>query len=732
MAYTLKNILASLNDGQLAKALVEFDNYSYAFPDQAVDGLLDSEKRDYQQILKYWAQGYKDPSVALILHGLQVRTYRKLQDLNLRQTVKKNSVLYSCAREVMQNGGPWDTTVVKQKMESFVSDCAMLQLEPKHVREEKQQQLMIQQQRNRTLVFKQLFISPQWTESDARAYVDILTSPTIDVIDQQLMVSAITLAVFNFFDFYKWKALFEIYSNSTENRVKQRALVGWVLGTHYCSGCYQEEMAELLDTVLANQEALKVLESLQLQVLCCMNAENDTRKIRDEIMPDLMKNNAFKLNERGEWIEKEEDPLAQILHPDDENERMEQVEQSFKKMYEMQQNGADIYFGGFAQTKRIPFFYEISNWFVPYYPEHPEVQQMLWGIKKGSRIAEMADKGPFCDSDKYSFVYAFTQVVEKLPPQLSDMMDSQNMVFGPMSHEQELQSPTYIRQTYLQMLYRYFKISTLNTGLCNPFVKGAENNMPYLFIAEDKLLPLLSSHLIITMTGFLLSHQYESEAVYLMKNFARTTDTWNYETCMIMAKVSKEYERYYQKALEYKPNDASATLGLARVYFAQEKFEDAILCYELLLKESPERKNLQLEYATCLTNLGKADEALPILYKLDYEYPDHPGIIRVLAWALTQEKKYEQAEKIYERLLALPQAADTDKVYYGLSLWADNKPELAANVFCQYLQPMMQGAADVVHFFDQEIVNRERDFVSAHFSETEVKMMSDFLLIGRE
>ena len=40
MAYTLKNILASLNDGQLAKALVEFDNYSYAFPDHAVDGLL--------------------------------------------------------------------------------------------------------------------------------------------------------------------------------------------------------------------------------------------------------------------------------------------------------------------------------------------------------------------------------------------------------------------------------------------------------------------------------------------------------------------------------------------------------------------------------------------------------------------------------------------------------------------------------------------------------------------
>ncbi|MGN0221604.1 MAG: tetratricopeptide repeat protein [Prevotella sp.] len=734
MAYTLKDILASLDSNQLAEALAAFDNYTYAFPDQAADGLLDSEKRDYRQILKYWAQGYRDPDVARLLHSVQVRIYRKLQDLMLRQTVKKNGMLYACAREVMQNGGPWDASVVRQKMELFVSDIAMLQLEPPHVREEKQQQLLIRQQRIRSVVFKQLLVSPQWTEADARAYVEILTSPTVDVIDQQLMASAITLSLFNFFDFNKWKALLETCSTSTETKVRQRALVGWAMGTYYCPGCYRGEMTGLLVSAMASEEAAKELESLQLQVLCCMNAENDTRRIRDEIMPDLMKNNAFRLNEKGEWIEKEEDPIANILHPDAENDRMEQVEQSFKKMYEMQQNGADIYFGGFAQTKRIPFFHEISNWFVPYYPEHPEVQQMLWKVKKGNKIAEMAENGPFCDSDKYSFVYAFTQVMERMPPQLGEMMDSHQLMFGPVSHGQEVQSPAYIRQTYLQMLYRYFKISTLNAGLCNPFDRGRgeTGDLPFLFIADEKLLPLLSSHLVITMTGFLLSHQYEEEAAWLMKNFVRISDKWDYETCMIMAKVTKEFERYYRKALEYKEGDASAMLGLARVFFAQEKYEDAIRCYEQLLKETPERKNLQLEYATCLTNLGRADEALPILYKLDYEHPDHAGITRVLAWALTQGGKYEQAEKTYERLLGLPQTADTDKVYYGLSLWAGGKAEQAATAFCQYLQPLMQGTADSTRYFEKEVVERERNFISAHFSETEILLMRDYILIGRE
>ena len=39
MAHTLKEILTLLNTNQPAEALVAFDNYTYAYPEQAVDGL---------------------------------------------------------------------------------------------------------------------------------------------------------------------------------------------------------------------------------------------------------------------------------------------------------------------------------------------------------------------------------------------------------------------------------------------------------------------------------------------------------------------------------------------------------------------------------------------------------------------------------------------------------------------------------------------------------------------
>ena len=52
------------------------------------------------------------------------------------------------------------------------------------------------------------------------------------------------------------------------------------------------------------------------------------------------------------------------------------MEESFQKMAEMQKQGTDIYFGGFSQMKRFPFFNELSNWFVPFYSHHPAVAEV--------------------------------------------------------------------------------------------------------------------------------------------------------------------------------------------------------------------------------------------------------------------------------------------------------------------------------------------------------------------
>ena len=135
-----------------------------------------------------------------------------------------------------------------------------------------------------------------------------------------------------------------------------------------------------------------------MQMFYCMDTDRDNETIQREIIPTLMKNNNFRITRFG-IEEKEDDPMDDILHPDAADKAMEELENGIQRMMNMQKAGSDIYFGGFSQMKRFSFFYSISNWFVPFSVEHPELQHVMEKMK-GTRFLEiLLENGPFCDSD---------------------------------------------------------------------------------------------------------------------------------------------------------------------------------------------------------------------------------------------------------------------------------------------------------------------------------------------
>ena len=72
--------------------------------------------------------------------------------------------------------------------------------------------------------------------------------------------------------------------------------------------------------------------------------------------------------------------------------------------------------------KRFSFFNEISNWFVPFYLQHPDIAQQVKEIDGNLFMEALMERGPFCDSDKYSFLIAFQRVVGSLPEDLRNVM----------------------------------------------------------------------------------------------------------------------------------------------------------------------------------------------------------------------------------------------------------------------------------------------------------------------
>ena len=216
------------------------------------------------------------------------------------------------------------------------------------------------------------------------------------------------------------------------------------------------EQKQLILSLLQDDQVCRELLELQMQVVYCLNAENDNRTIQKDIMPSLLKNNSFEITRFG-IIEKEDDPMEDILNPGAADQAMEEMEKTVGRMMEMQKAGSDIYFGGFSMMKNFPFFHDVANWLTPFYKENPALNDIVDKLSGTQLMDNIVDNGPFCDSDKYSFSFAITSVIDHLPKNVKEMLGSAEAL-GPVMHENEMQTPAYIRRMYLQDLYRFFRL----------------------------------------------------------------------------------------------------------------------------------------------------------------------------------------------------------------------------------------------------------------------------------
>ena len=117
-----------------------------------------------------------------------------------------------------------------------------------------------------------------------------------------------------------------------------------------------------------------------------------------------------------------------------------------------------------------------------------------------------------------------------------------------------------------------------------------------------------------------------------------------------------------------------------------------------------------------MTNLKRYDEAERVLFRLNYEAEDDANVNRVLAWALTCDGKYEQAEKFYNQLLSEEEPAEDDLLNYGFCLWFSGHIDEAADCFHRYL--MVSGEPK------ESIVENELELIRAKgITEPEIQMM---------
>src|SRR5690606_17678385 len=123
-----------------------------------------------------------------------------------------------------------------------------------------------------------------------------------------------------------------------------------------------------------------------------------------------------------------------------------------------------VFMGSFAMLKSFPFYSEMANWFIPFFPENPEIADALdFSDDTSTRLMEALNKAPvLCNSDKYSFCFSIQSLPRENREFMTQGINAEMDQLKELEADEELTKPgrkaEFISNQYVQDLYRFYKL----------------------------------------------------------------------------------------------------------------------------------------------------------------------------------------------------------------------------------------------------------------------------------
>lgn len=559
-------------------------------------------KNDYRLMQDAMMRGLRDDKIDEVYADIMRKVYGAGLDVFIEEKVKKYSSFAYARVSAQQTEAHPDA--VRTVLEAYVQDMAMMAFEPENTRKAKMEKLTADHHAYMKQLFNALLVAPMWNDRRAADFADLLLSPTIDRDDALLLVSAVMLATMNVNDPYKWDMLAEVYVRATDKVLKMRALVGWVLSLPYDPRGPRlfPFVQERIKAMLADKTTLKQMLDMQMQMLFCCNADADNEEIQRNIMPTLIKNTNLQMTRLG-IVEKEDDPMKDIMDPNAAERDMEEMERKYRKMMDMQKQGSDIYFGGFSKMKTFPFFNDLCNWFAPFNAAHPALGAARERLAGSTFLNNLMENGPFCDSDKYSFALAIAQIMDRMPDNVKEMLNS-DATFGPTVSKEEQENPAYICRSYLQSLYRFFRLYRSKRDFLNPFILDEleDNDGNALFFSYKLLACPEMEENAVALCGFLLKRKMMRELMSMAICYKSSQNPRLVRFLALVPMTDGKWQEAYDlfASVPEDQHTEESLRGMAHCCMSLKRFGEAVAIYRRLLAMHPDSFSYQLNLAVCL------------------------------------------------------------------------------------------------------------------------------------
>lgn len=650
---------------------------------------LDQYRSTYQNILKHSFGDIKDPERAKIYLYLK----RNLQEMadDLFESVSVNEArgnVYQLKKQIDKN----ISTERQQAMnwlESLTFDKELSSLlEDSNIAGE---QTYLSREEALVKIFNIIWLCDKYSDAEIELLNDVCDSPSLPWHDKSLIVSALTLSLLRYFDVSKFIILFR-FIEKKELHVWQRALIGIFISflqyneRFYLYPVLEEKTFELA----ADEDIQKNIEAILIQFTKTRETESVAKKWNEDILPAMLKLRP-KIEEKLDLENIFKDEFGEEKNPDWETvfEDAPDLLNKLQEFTEMQMEGMDVFMSAFSQLKNFPFFYKISNWFVPFYARNKAIQPFLKNSPDAVDLTPLIEKLEktffMCNSDKYSFCINLTLIPEQQKNMMLNMvnaeMDSVSEVEKAEGLINDFATTKSIYTQYLQDLYRFFRLHPWK----NEFVDIFQHE-PDIFNNEFIKRIITDKKTIRNIAEFYFDKQFFPYSLKILLMLLES-DRQNLE---LFEKIAFCYEKTgdFHNALDFYKKaeliDTERPWIIKKIAFCSKflnRWDEALTYYRIAEKQNPEDMKVQANIGQCLIHLEQFEEALQYYFKIEVLAPENHRIRRPLAWCSFVLGKFDTAADYLDRLLSNDPNNRHDQLNKGHVLWCMKKESEAINSY---------------------------------------------------
>lgn len=708
-----KQVVTLLKEKRLKEAITLLEGTLFGCPDWELRNRLEEIKTSYGYMLQYMQQGVDDPHRPILYNKLTRSTWEVAECGTIALLDKVSGSLYHTMRNNRKQASHGEEPEHwLHVLEAFPDDIAVCQLMPNN--HEAIEKILKQHEETNQQLFHAVWCNNNWNTTEEQVFKQFISSKLLFANDLSLLVSAVTLSLQACFDASKINWLLSAYEEHTDVAVRQRALIGLLLAihTHPERFALYPEIKARLAILEEDTHFGETINHIYIQLLRSQETEKIDKKMREEIIPEMMKNANLMRNMKYGFEDSN-------IEENDQNPDWESaLEKSglgdkIREMNELQMEGSDVYMSSFSQVKSYPFFRELQNWFYPFDMLHSQVvkEYGLKPEKKNAILPLLLKSGFFCNSDKYSLCFIMSQIPQSQRSMMLEQMTQQDLnEIMSESNSTRLEAyasrPEVVSNLYIHDLYRFFKL----------FPRRLE----FHDIFKDKIRlhkhPILKSMLqqadrLKAVGDFHFQKQHYTEAIELYKEAGT-----HLQDAELFQKIGFAHQknRCYKDAIEaylkadiLKPEHLWTLKHLATCHRQCRAFKEALEYYKRVESIEPENKSILFFIGVCLLEEGRCEEALQYFFKSDYLDSEQPKVWRGIGWCSFVYGKYEQAEKYYNKILADTPTC-SDYLNAGHVAWVTNR---LTEAIAHYTQALKQSKSkeEFLEMFhkDKEVLLRK-------------------------